>query len=220
MAILPTQVCHSGRVDWYHLNDIFVATKRKAFIVTTHDVVVVDNNQIDIDRACEEIGKAWYTTKQSLLRIVSLFRQCLDKKGFKELQIALEERGIIKAAVFSMFKTIAQNSLLDAPYADKLPLSYNAWYYLSRIYDLETFKSLIADGSINPAMTLEDAKRLQQQFSGESKERYKEPSNFVPIATAVKIRREDFKRNKKKISTLLDELESLGVVIKRGEDFQ
>lgn len=191
--------------------------------MTTHDVVVVDNNQIDIDRACEEIGKAWYTTKQSLLRIVSLFRQCLNKKGFKELQIALEERGIIKAAVFSMFKSIAQNSLLDAPYADKLPLSYNAWYYLSRIHDLETFKNLIADGSINPAMTLEDAKRLYQQVSGESKEQYdgyKEPSNFVPIATAVKIRREDFKRNKKKISTLLDELESLGVVIKRGEDFQ
>ncbi|MBM3336353.1 MAG: hypothetical protein FJY60_01465 [Betaproteobacteria bacterium] len=61
------------------------------------DLIVSD--EIDVDRACEAIGAAWHSTIESLFQIIMLFRACLGKKGFKELQLELEKRGIMKASV-------------------------------------------------------------------------------------------------------------------------
>ncbi len=183
---------------------------------------LVVNDQIDVDRACEAIGAAWHTTIDSLFQIVSLIRECLDKKGFKELQVELEKRGVMKSAVFSMFKSIAQNPVVDLKVKDRLPPAYNTLYYLSRIEDETTFKKLISTGVISRDTTLEEAKKLLSEISGESKDEYskaKAPRAIMPIAS-IQIQRSQFRKNRKKIFELLDQLEELGLIIKRSEELQ
>ncbi len=183
--------------------------------------LVVDD-QIDVNRACEQIGSAWHTTIDSLFRIVDLFRQCLGKKGFKELQVALEERGIMKSSVFSMFKSIAQNPALSLKDKNHLPPAYNTLYYLSRIDDETTFKKLMKEGSINRDTTLEEAKKLLQAISSEERYDYEKskPTPSIMSIASIKIRREEFRKNKKRILELLDELEGLGLIINRSDEVQ
>jgi hypothetical protein len=190
--------------------------------MTTSQRSLVVNDQIDVDRACEAIGAAWHTTIDSLFQIVDLIRQCLDKQGFKELQVELEKRGIMKSAVFSMFKSIAQNPVLDLKVKDRLPPAYNTLYYLSRIEDPTTFKKLISSGAVNRNTTLEEAKKILQEVSGESKDEYekaKAPPSVMPIAS-IKIQRSEFRKNRKRIFELLDELEELGLIINRSEELK
>lgn len=185
-----------------------------------HALVV--NDQIDVERACDAIGAAWHTTIESLFQIVALFRQCLGKKGFKELQLELEKRGVMKASVFSMFKSIAQNPAVDPKFKGSLPAAYNTLYYLSRIEDESDFKRLVSDGSIHQGLTLEEAKKLVSSLLSEDRDEYdshKASPAIMPIAS-IKIRREEFRKNRKKILSLLDELESLGLIIKRSEELQ
>ena len=185
-----------------------------------HKLVVDD--QIDVDRACDEIGAAWHKTIDSLLEVVALFRACLGKRGFKELQAALESRGIMKSSVFSMFKTIAQNPALDLTFKDRLPPAYNTLYYLSKIEDQKVFKKLIDNGEISRNTTLEEAKKLVSAISGSSREEYDEykPAPSLMSVASIKIQREQFKKNRKRIFELLDELEKLGLIIKRGDDIK
>lgn len=190
--------------------------------MTKTSLITLEDGQIDVDRACKEIGDAWHTTIDSLFRIVALFRECIGKKGFRELQVELERRGIMKSAVFSMFKSIAQNPLLDLSVKDHLPPAYNTLYYLSRIEDESVFQTWITDGSISRDTTLEDAKRLLREASGESEKLYENfapRSEVMPIAS-IKVRREEFKKNRKRILALLEELEGLGLIIKRGDELQ
>ncbi len=190
-------------------------------MATSQRSIVVDD-QIDVDRACEAIGAAWHTTIDSLFQIVSLIRECLDKKGFKELQVELEKRGVMKSAVFSMFKSIAQNPVVDLKVKDRLPAAYNTLYYLSRIEDPTEFKELIAKGEINPDTTIEEAKQLSDRVRGKSKSEYakaKAPRAIMPIAS-IQIQRSQFRKNRKKIFELLDQLEELGLIIKRSEELQ
>lgn len=185
-----------------------------------HPLVVDD--KIDVDRACDAIGSAWYKTINSLFDVVALFRTCLGKKGFKELQLELENRGIMKNSVFSMFKKIAQNPAIDFSIKENLPPSYNALYYLSRIEDQEVLKKLIADGEISRHTTLEDAKKLYTKISGSSQASYEEfkPTPSIMSVASIKIQRDEFKRNRKRIFELLDELEKLGLVIKRSDEIK
>ena len=185
-------------------------------------LVLVVNDAIDVDRACDAIGAAWHTTIDSLFQIVALFRQCLGKKGFKELQLELEKRGIMKASVFSMFKSIAQNPALDLKFKDRLPAAYNTLYYLSRIENESDFKKLVADGSIHQGITLEEAKKLVSSFLSDDRlehDSYKASPSIMPVAS-IKIRREEFRKNRKQILALLDQLEGLGLIIKRSEELQ
>ena len=184
--------------------------------------VLVVNDAIDVDRACDAIGAAWHTTIESLFQIITLFRACLGKKGFKELQLELERRGIMKAAVFSMFKSIAQNPALDLRYKDQLPAAYNTLYYLSRIENASDFKKLVADGAIHQGITLEEAKKLVSSLVSDEKDEYdshKASPAIMPVAS-IKIRREEFRKNRKQILALLDQLEGLGLIIKRSEELQ
>lgn len=184
--------------------------------------LVMADDRIDVDQACQAIGAAWHSTIDSLFQVVFLFRQCLGKSGFKELQNELERRGIMKTSVFSMFKSIAENTALDEAFKDRLPPAYNTLYYLSRIDDEALLTGLIADGTVNRDLTLEDAKRLLVDVTGDRKQQYNSysPTSKVMPVASIKVRREDFKRNKKRILALLDELEDLGLIIKRSEDLQ
>jgi hypothetical protein len=185
-------------------------------------LVLVVNDAIDVDRACDAIGAAWHTTIESLFQIITLFRACLGKKGFKELQFELEKRGIMKAAVFSMFKSIAQNPLLDLRYKEHLPASYTSLYYLSRIEDESVFKRLILEGSIHQGLKLEDAKKFSSGYQMVEQKEYssqKPTLSIMPVAS-IKIRREEFRKNRKQILALLDQLEGLGLIIKRSEELQ
>jgi hypothetical protein len=187
-----------------------------------NNLPLVVDDQIDVDRACEQIGAAWHTTIESLFKIVDLFRECLNKKGFKELQVALEDRGIMKSSVFSMFKSIAQNPALNRKVQDQLPPAYNTLYYLSRIEDQSAFKKLISNGTINRDTTLEDAKRILLAISGESREEYdktKAATPIMPIAS-IKIKREEFRKNRKRIFELLEELEGLGLIVNRSDELK
>lgn len=183
---------------------------------------LVVNDAIDVDRACDAIGAAWHSTIESLFQIVMLFRECLGKRGFKELQLELEKRGIMKASVFSMFKSIAQNPALDLRYKDRLPCAYNTLYYLSRIEDQSQFKRLVSDGSIHQGLTLEDAKKLVNNLASEEREEYDghKPSPAIMPVASIKIRREQFRKNRKRIIVLLNELEELGLIVKRSEELE
>jgi len=201
---------------------IFVPTKKGELTMATGTHLLVSDDAIDVDRACDAIGSAWHTTIEALFQIVSLFRQCLGKKGFKELQLELEKRGIMKASVFSMFKSIAQNPALDLKFKDSLPAAYNTLYYLSRIEDESDFKRLLSDGSIHQGLTLEDAKKLVSDLLSDERNEYdiqKSTPAIMPVAS-IKIRREEFRKNRKKILSLLDELEGLGLIIKRSEELK
>lgn len=184
--------------------------------------VLVVNDEIDVDRACQAIGAAWHASIESLFQIVALIRQCLGKKGFKELQLELEKRGIMKSSVFSMFKSIAQNPALDLKVKNHLPSAYNTLYYLSRIEDQRAFKKLLDDGSIHQGITLEEAKKLLQQLEADSRDEYDDykPAPAIMPVASIKIRREEFRKNRKRIFELLEELEGLGLIIKRSEELQ
>ena len=184
--------------------------------------LLVSDDAIDVDSACDAIGAAWYTTIEALFHIVTLFRQCLGKKGFKELQLELERRGIMKASVFSMFKSIAQNPALDPKVKDRLPAAYNTLYYLSRIEDEADFNRLLSDGSIHQGLTLEDAKKLVSDLLSDERNEYdnQKPTPAIMPVASIKIRREEFRKNRKKILSLLDELEGLGLIIKRSEELK
>lgn len=190
--------------------------------MATNNLPLVVDDQIDVDLACKEIGAAWHTTIESLFQIVDLFRQCLGKKGFKELQVALEDRGIMKSSVFSMFKSIAQNPALDLTEKDHLPAAYNTLYQLSFIEDQKEFKRLISSGEISRATSLEDAKKLKNDFLGLSKDEYdktKPAPSIMPIAT-IKIERTLFNKNRAQIFDLLKKLEGLGLIINRSDELK
>ena len=130
---------------------------------------VTHKDAIDIDLACEEIRKAMGSARDSLWQIVYLIRQCANKEGFKALQVELESRNIMKQSVFSMFKGIADNSLMDYDrYGTSLPPAYNTLYHLAKIEDDRVFDTYIKEEKISPATKLEDAKRLVQESKGSS----------------------------------------------------
>ncbi len=185
------------------------------------EVLVVDD-EIDLDRACDAIGAAWHASIESMFRIVGLIRQCLGKKGFKELQHELEKRGIMKSSVFSMFKSIAQNPALDLKVKGHLPSAYNTLYHLSRIEDQTEFKKLIASGEIHQGITLEEAKKLVARLEAGERDEYddtKPAPTIMPIAS-IKIKREEFRKNRKRIFELLEELEGLGLIINRSDELK
>ncbi len=66
--------------------------------------LILPNNEINIDVACEAIGHEWKTTINAMFNIVELIRKVDGKKGFRELQEELDKRGIMKRSVFVMFK--------------------------------------------------------------------------------------------------------------------
>jgi len=68
--------------------------------------LILPNNEINIDAACDAIGIEWRATITSMFNIVELIRKVDGKKGFQKLQEALEERGIMKRSVFTMFKQL------------------------------------------------------------------------------------------------------------------
>ena len=48
--------------------------------------LILSNNEINIDVACEAIGHEWKTTINAMFNIVELIRKVDGKKGFRELQ--------------------------------------------------------------------------------------------------------------------------------------
>jgi len=192
--------------------------------MAAQELVLLNSDEVNVEVAVERIGQAWHSTIDSLFTVILLIRECLGKKGFKELQTELDKRGIMKSSVFSMFKTIAQNPLIEPSVKDKLPPAYNTLYYISRIENQKVLGKLLTSGGINRDTNLEEAKQIYRDLSEETQakdefEKAKPAPTYIPVAS-VKIRREDFKKNKTKIIKLLDELEQLGLVIKRGDELQ
>lgn len=188
--------------------------------MSSTEMIVIDDTEINIDLACDQIGQAWHQSIDALFRVVMLIRQCLDKKGFKELQSELDKRHIMKSSVFSMFKTIAQNPTINASNKDSLPPAYNALYYIARIEDQAILKENIENGQINRDITIEEAKKLYSSISGSSKDEYesfKPKPDFVSLAS-IKIDPKIFTKNKLKIMDLMEQLVDLGLIIKLNED--
>ena len=184
--------------------------------------LLLPNKEINIDAACEAIGHEWKTTITAMFNIVELIRKVDGKKGFRELQEALEERGIMKRSVFTMFKSIAENHLIQANIKDKLPSSYNTLYYVSKIDDVEIFQSALKDGTISADCTLEKIKTFVTAFERDGKEVYKSYTPKPPKLNLASIRVDptDFKKHKSQILNLLKELQDLGLVIKLGKEFE
>jgi len=185
-------------------------------------LIVSSDSEINIEVACDQIGQAWHTTIDSLFKVVTLIRECLGKKGFKELQSELDRRGIMKASVFSMFKTIAQNPMIDVSIKDRLPPAYNALYYIAKIDDDNALKDVIENGGISRDTTIEEAKKIYSEIMGESKEEYesfKTKSEIVSLAS-MKVDRTLFKKNKAQIFSLIEQLNSLGVNVKINDELR
>lgn len=183
-------------------------------------VVISDDSTVNVDLACNEIGSAWHSTIDSLFRVVGLIRQCLGKKGFKELQTELDKRGIMKSSVFSMFKSIAENDLIEPSIKEKLPPAYNTLYYISKIDNKKVLNTALDDGVISATTTIEEAKKFYKSISGESKDTYDsfKPDKKIINLASVKVSKADYKKNKTEILSLLNQLEGLGVIIKLNED--
>jgi DNA-binding HxlR family transcriptional regulator len=184
--------------------------------------LILTNNEINIDAACEAIGHEWRTTINAMFNIVELIRKVDGKKGFRELQEELDRRGIMKRSVFVMFKSIAENQLIQMNIKDKLPPSYNTLYYVAKIEDVEVFESAIKDGIISPGSKLEDIKSFVnglQKGESEVYDSYKPKPSQINLAS-LRIDPTDFKKNKKQILHHLNELQELGLVVKLGKEFQ
>ncbi len=183
--------------------------------------LILKNNEIDIDAACEAIGHEWKTTINAMFNIVELIRKVDGKKGFRELQEELENRGIMKRSVFVMFKSIAENQLIQANIKDKLPSSYNTLYYVAKIDDVEVFESALKEGIIASDSKLEDIKSFVAQLHrGESEvyDSYKPKPPKINLAS-IKVDPTDFKKHKTQILHLLQELQGLGLVVRLGKEF-
>jgi len=178
------------------------------------------NLEIDIDDACNQIGQAWHTTIDSLLTVVLLIRGYMDKKGFKVLELELEKRGLMKRSVFSMFKSIAKNELINTDIKHLLPPAYNSLYYFSKIEDPDIFmEELKKEGRDTK---VETAKQAFTNFKNRGKEKYqsfKPPSKIITLAS-LKMVKTEVKKNKTEILSLLEKLRSLGVTVNLGKDFQ
>lgn len=185
--------------------------------------LLVTNNEINIDAACEAIGHEWRTTINAMFNIVELIRKVDGKKGFRELQEELEKRGIMKRSVFVMFKSIAENHLIQSNLKDKLPPSYNALYYVAKIDDVEIFQTAIKDGTISADSKLEDIKSFVAQLYKSQNDDYKSyTKNKIKTMNLASIRvsQADFKKNKTQILDILQKLKELGLIIKLGKDFE
>ena len=182
--------------------------------------LILSNNEINIDVACEAIGHEWKTTINAMFNIVELIRKVDGKKGFRELQEELDKRGIMKRSVFVMFKSIAENHLIQTNIKDKLPTSYNTLYYVAKIEDVEVFESALKDGTISSDSRLEDIKNFVNSLYREEKDEYGtyKPTTKTINLASIKISPSDFRKNKSAILSYLQQLEQLGVVIKLGKD--
>lgn len=184
--------------------------------------IIIDskNLEIDIDEACNQIGQAWHTTIDSLLTVVLLIRGYMDKKGFKVLEMELEKRGLMKRSVFSMFKSIAKNELINTDIKHLLPPAYNSLYYFSKIEDPDIFmEELKKEGRDTK---VEAAKQAFTNFKNRGKEKYqsfKPPSKIITLAS-LKMVKTEVKKNKTEILSLLEQLRGLGVTVNLSKDFQ
>jgi hypothetical protein len=183
--------------------------------------LILPNNEINIDAACEAIGYEWRTAINSMFNIVELIRTVEGKKRFRELQEELENRGIMKRSVFVMFKSIAENHLIQTNIKDKLPSSYNTLYYVAKIDDYDIFQNALKDGIISPDSKLEDIKSFVAQLhkhENDTYDTYKPKVKKVNLAS-LKINPADFRKNKSQILNLLQQLQELGLTVKIGKDF-
>jgi len=176
--------------------------------------------EIDIDDACNKIGQAWFTTIDSLLQVIELIRGYKDKKGFKTLELELEKRNLMKRSVFSMFKSIAKNELINNEIKHLLPPAYNSLYYFSKIEDPDIFMLELSKEGRDTKV--ETAKQAFSNFKNIGKERYKSfkpPSKVITLAS-LKVVKTEVKKNKTEIMLLLDQLRGLGVTVNFGKDFK
>lgn len=184
--------------------------------------LILSNNEINIDAACKAIGHEWRTTIDAMFNIVELIRKVTGKKGFRELQEELENRGIMKRSVFVMFKSIAENHLITMNIRDKLPASYNTLYHVAKIEDQDIFESALKDGTIASDSKLEDIKSFVAQLNRSENEvydSYKQKPPKLNLAS-IKVDPSDFKKYKNEIIELLEKLAGFGLVVKIGKDFE
>ena len=178
------------------------------------------DTEIDIDQACVLIGQAWHTTIDSLLNVVLLIRGYMDKKGFKTLELELEKRGLMKRSVFSMFKTIAKNELINTDIKHLLPPAYNSLWYLSKIEDKNVFMDTLKDSGRDTK--LEVAKQSYNAYKNQGKEKYQsfKPTPKIITLASLKMARTEVRKNKTEILSLLEKLQGLGVTVNFGKDFK
>lgn len=119
-----------------------------------------------------------------------------------------------------MFKSIAENDLIDTSIKEKLPPAYNTLYYISKIDNKKVLNNALNDGVISSTTTIEEAKKFYKSVSGESKETYDsfKPDKKIINLASVKVSKSDYKKNKTEILSLLNQLEGLGVIVKLNED--
>ena len=190
--------------------------------MTSTSLMLLNDDEIDLEEACARIGAAWRTTIDSLFEVILLFRLCLDKKGFRQLQLALEERGIMKRGVFTMFKAIASNPLIDAKIKDRLPAGYNSLYWISKIEDEDLLLECIENGNINTEITTQDAKSLYLSLIGDEREHYEsiKPKSEILALASMKVDRTLYRQNKSRILSLITQLGELGVNVKINEGME
>ena len=183
-------------------------------------MVESDESEINNDEACNLIGHAWHTTIDSLLTVIELIRGYMDKKGFKSLEVELEKRGVMKRSVFSMFKTIAKNELIDWENKDLLPPAYNTLWYLSKIEDPKVFMDTLKESGRDTKV--EEAKIHYNNYKNQGKEKYQslKPAPKVITLASLKMNKTEARKNKTQILSLFEKLEGLGVTVNFGKDFK
>jgi hypothetical protein len=144
----------------------------------------------------------------------------MDKKGFKSLEVELEKRGVMKRSVFSMFKTIAKNELIDWENKDLLPPAYNTLWYLSKIEDPKVFMDTLKESGRDTKV--EEAKIHYNNYKNQGKEKYQslKPAPKVITLASLKMNKTEARKNKTQILSLLEKLEGLGVTVNFGKDFK
>ena len=144
----------------------------------------------------------------------------MDKKGFKTLELELEKRGLMKRSVFSMFKTIAKNELINTDIKHLLPPAYNSLWYLSKIEDKNVFMDTLKDSGRDTK--LEVAKQSYNAYKNQGKEKYQsfKPTPKIITLASLKMARTEVRKNKTEILSLLEKLQGLGVTVNFGKDFK
>lgn len=179
----------------------------------TTDIVVFE--KIDLDEAIPKFEAAWHKTVDALFEMIQLIEHYRSRPGFETLRQELHDRGIIKDSVMSMLHTIASNKiLLDTNNRKFLPPAYNTLYSLAKI-DSKILEKKLSKGEITPDLKLEQARQWSSQFSAKKKVK-KSTGESVQVIASISMTVSSATKQKRKITQLLKEIETLGATVRKN----
>ena len=116
-----------------------------------------------IEKYCADIKAAHVRSVEGVIQMGNIITQAKDELGdtFNKLQERLKEVIGYSSTVLSNLTTIAKKeALADSAHWCRLPTGYNTLYQLALVEDSKLAEA-IANGVVNPGMTLAEAKALR-----------------------------------------------------------